>query len=144
MDSKWQCLKIYHHINKSQHKLMHFTRHNTKRYTKTKNTRFTLMTTLLSDESLLTKQSIPFTLSLSLSLSLSLILSFGFCFFFLTPILHKLSVTIPWAFSLLNPPLISLSLQFYAVWVFLLQPQWEFHSFHGFSSYPLLHFSNLQ
>ena len=69
MDSKWQCLKIYHHINKSQHKLMHFTRHNTKRYTKTKNMRFTLMTTLLSDESLLTKQSIPFTLSLSLSLS---------------------------------------------------------------------------
>ena len=74
------------------------------------------------------------------SLSLSLILSFGFCFFFLTPILHKLSITVPWAFSLLNPPLISLSLQFYAVWVFLLQPQWEFHSFHGFSSYPFAPF----
>ena len=77
---------------------------------KNKNTQFTLMTALLSDESLLTKQSITFSLSLSL----------GFCFFFLTPNLHKLSITTPWAFSLLNPPLISLYLQFYAVWVFLL------------------------
>ena len=41
------------------------TRHQT--LDKNQNTWFTLMTALLSDESLLTKQSIPFSLSLSLS-----------------------------------------------------------------------------
>ena len=62
------------------------TRHQTLR--KNKNTWFTLMTALLSNESLLTKQSFPFSPSLT-SLKQSFILSFGFCFFFLPPILRQ-------------------------------------------------------
>ena len=64
------------HVDELWHNLCHFTwhRHNP-----------------------LTKQSIPFSLSLSLSQSLSFFSSLGFCFFFLTPILHRLSVTVPWA-----------------------------------------------
>ena len=94
------------------------TRHQTLR--KNKNTWFTLMTALLSNESLLTKQLIALSLSLSPSLSYPV---FWLVLLFRTPILHKLSVTVPRGFSLLNPPLISLSLQFYTVRVFLLQPQ---------------------
>ena len=66
MNSKWQCLKIYHHINKSRHKqkAIYKTLHPLH---KNKNTWFTLMTALLSDEFVLTKQSIPFSFNRSLS-----------------------------------------------------------------------------
>ena len=66
MNSKWQCLKIYHHISKSRHKqkAIYKTLHPLH---KNKNTRFTLMTALLSDEFVLTKQSIPFSFNRSLS-----------------------------------------------------------------------------
>ena len=45
-------------------------------------------------------------------------------------------------FTLLNQPLISSLLRFMTVWFFLFyySLQWEFHSFHGFSSYPYVQF----